>query len=273
MSRQAPRAGFTDVDRETDREFYVRCLEYQSSSPFTQMYKRRTFDLLDMRPGHRVLDVGCGLGQDVLAMAELIGPTGEAVGLDLSRTMIEEARKRSRGTDLPVSYYHGDAHGLPFADGSFDRCHADRTFQHLPHPERALAEMIRVTGPGGKLLIVEPDHETLVIDTPYREVTRRFLAFRSDTLAQGDIAHRLYRMFKEFRLADVAVEAATQVSTDYEATNSVMRFDGGIRVAQEHGVVTEEEADRWVAYIEEAAREDRFLCALTYFITVGRKPA
>ncbi len=273
MGERLPKAGFTDVDREADPHYYVGCLDRQRAGEFNRAYKRRTFELLDIRPGHRVLDVGCGTGDDALEMAELVGADGKVVGIDYSRTMVEEARKRGRVSSLPVEFLQGDAHRLPLPDGGFDRCRADKTFQHLPDPERALSEMIRVTRRGGRLLVVEPDHETLVIDTPYEDVTRRFLAFRSDTLAQGDIAHRLYGMFKEFGLADVAVEAATQVSTEYEATNRVMRFDGGVRVAQEHGAVTGEEADGWVAYIEEAAREGRFFCALTYFITIGRKPA
>lgn len=272
MSQELPRAGFTDVDREADRQFYVRCLEYQNVSAFNLMYKRRTFDLLDLRPGLRVLDIGSGLGQDVLEMARLVGPNGEAVGVDLSQTMIDEARTRSPGADLSVSFHQGDAHELPFVDGSFDRCHADRTFQHLPEPKRALAEMIRVTKPGGWLLIVDPDHETLVIDTPYKDITRRFLAFRSDGLAQGDIAHRLYGLFREAGLVDVAVEGMVNVSTDYE-TAKMFRYVEGMRTSQEYGVVTQEEADRWIAYLEEAGRQGRFFSSYTHFITTGRKPA
>ncbi len=270
MGKQLPRAGFTDVDREAEPELYVRCLEYQNDSAFKQAYKQRTFALLDLQPGHCILDVGCGLGQDVLEMAGIVGPTGEVVGLDFSGTMIEQARERSRDAGLAVTFHRGDVHNLEYGDDSFDRCRADRTFQHLPDPRRALEEMIRVTKPGGRLLIVDPDHETMVIDTPYKDVTRRFLAFRSDGLAQGGIAHHLYRMFKELGLEDVTVEGLANVSTDYE-TAKVFRYVEGMRTAQEHGVVTQEEADQWIEYLEQAGRDGRFFSSNTYFITTGRK--
>ncbi|MEZ4521370.1 MAG: methyltransferase domain-containing protein [Thermomicrobiales bacterium] len=60
-------------------------------------YKRVTYQMIDLKPGDAVLDVGCGAGDDVRAMAEFIGPAGRAVGIDLSQTMIDEARKRSGG--------------------------------------------------------------------------------------------------------------------------------------------------------------------------------
>lgn len=272
MGQERPRAGFTDVDREEDPQFYVRCLEWQNASPFKQMYKQRTFVSLDLQAGHYVLDVGCGLGHDVLEMASLVGDDGRVIGVDSSRTMIDEARKRSAGRELTVSFELGDVHTLRFEDNSFHRCRADRTFQHLADPRQALVEMIRVTRPGGKILVVDPDHETLVIDTPYKDITRRFLNFRSDGLRQGGIAHHMYALFKELGLTDVTVEAIADVSTDYE-TATVFGYRDGILTAVKHGAVTEEESHRWIAYLEEAGRKGWFLASHTYFITTGRKPA
>ncbi len=273
MSQQAPRAGFTDVDREADPRFYVRCLDAQHASAFKQRYKRRTFDLLDLRPGQRVLDVGCGTGQDALALAAAVGPGGRVVGLDFSRTMIDEARGRSRGKALPVAFVRGDVHHLAFADDAFDCCRADRTFQHLPEPRRALAEMVRVTAPGGIVLIVEPDHESRLFDSPYPDVSRRFFAFRNSSLRQPGVAHQLYALFKEFGLTEVAVEPLTEIATAYASIAHVAQFEGGMRIAQRYGVVTEEEADAWLAHLAEADRTGRFFHAFTYFITTGRKPA
>ncbi len=153
MGERLPKAGFTDVDREADPSYYVGCLDLQRAEAFNRAYKRRTFELLDIRPSHRILDVGCGTGDDALEMAELVGVDGKVVGIDYSRTMVEEACERGRASSLPVEFLHGHAHQLPLPDGSFDHCRADKTFQHLPEPERALSEMIRVTKPEGRLLV------------------------------------------------------------------------------------------------------------------------
>lgn len=263
---------FSDVDAAETPEGFVRSLDIQNASAFKQAYAQRTFELLELQPGLRVLDAGCGVGLDAARLAELVGPGGEVVGLDYSATMVDEARRRHRDAGSSLTFLQGDLHALPFDDCSFARCRATGTFQHLAEPRRALDELVRVLAPGGLVLIADGDHETQVIDTPYPELTRRFLAWRSDTLAQGGVAHRLYGWYRELGLAEVAVEATTRISTDYAAINSVMHYDGGMRVAQREGIVTPEEADRWIAYVEEAGRTGRFFCALTYLMTLGRKP-
>jgi ubiquinone/menaquinone biosynthesis C-methylase UbiE len=272
MNTQPPRAEFTDVDRAGDPQAYVRMLESREGQPFHRHYKERVLALLDPQPGDAVLDVGCGLGTDALAITELVGGQGSVVGFDLSQTMLREAQQRGGEMAGRVSFCRGDVHHLPFAEGSFDRCRADRTFQHLPKPRRALAEMIRVTKPGGRLLIVEPDHESRLLDSPYPEISRKFFAFRNATLRQPGIAHQLYRLFREFGLVDVVVEPLTQVTTDYAEIRPTTDLLGGIRLAQRHGAVTTDEADRWSAALEDAIRQGTFFHAMSYFITTGRKP-
>lgn len=71
----------------------------------------------------------------------------------------------------------------------------------------------------------------------------------------------------------MTVEAITQVTTDYETIRPFTRLAEGMRTAQEHGHVTIEEADKWIAHIEEVNRAGRFFHELTSFITLGQKPA
>ena len=269
-----PKAEFTDVDRAADPQYYVDCLDFQHTTAFNQAYKQRSYALLDLSSGHRVLDVGCGTGEEARAMARLVGPKGHVTGLDFSQAMVDVAKQRSEGSDLSdlsVSFVQADARAMPFADNTFDRCRADKTFQHLPNPRGALTEMVRVTKPGGTILIVEPDHETRVLTSPYPEITRRFLAFRNGTLQQPGIAHQLYAFFKEYGLIDVYVEPIVQATTDYETIHPVSMLAEGMRVAQQHGVVTAAEADRWIAAFEDDIRHGRFFHAMNYFFTVGRK--
>lgn len=116
--------------------------------------KRASFALLDIKPGDRVLDVGCGVGEDAVELAQLVGPAGRVVGIDSSQALIE----RARGATSPpgnVEFVVADAVSLSFADESFDRCRCDRTLQHVPTPDLALAEMARVTRVGGVVVISE----------------------------------------------------------------------------------------------------------------------
>jgi ubiquinone/menaquinone biosynthesis C-methylase UbiE len=272
MNTQRPRSEFTAVDQASMPQAYVDCMDFQHHAAFVQQYKARARSLLDLQPGLHVLDAGTGTGEDARAIATCVGPTGQVIGLDVSQTMLEVAKQRSQGLDLPLRFCQADLHHLPFVDATFDRCYADKTFQHLLSPRQALTELVRVLKPGGRLVVVDPDHDTHVLDSPYPEVTRRFLRFRSDGLRQPGIAHQQYELFQEAGLHAVTVEPLTWVTTDYETIRPMSSFIEGMRLAQDQGVVTAEEAERWITALEDAMRTGRFFHAVTYFLTAGSKP-
>jgi len=99
-------------------------------------------DGLQLRGGETVLDVGCGLGDDVIELAQRIGPTGRVVGVDVSNVMITEARRRTAALGLPIAFEVGDARQLRFADGTFDACRTERMLMYVPDVERAMAELV-----------------------------------------------------------------------------------------------------------------------------------
>lgn len=101
--------------------------------------------------------------EDVVALAAVVGPDGEAVGLDSSSAMIAEAIKRHGDTSSSISFQVGDAHRLPFQSECFEGCRIERTLQHLSDPDRVVAEVTRVLKRGGRAVTLDPDWETLVI--------------------------------------------------------------------------------------------------------------
>jgi ubiquinone/menaquinone biosynthesis C-methylase UbiE len=106
-------------------------------------YKQTMLNLLDVRIGQSVLEVGCGTGDDARDIARFVGPTGHVTGLDYSEAMIEVARERSQASDLPVEFQLGDAQNLIFADSSFDRYRAEKMLMHVSDPKKAITEAVR----------------------------------------------------------------------------------------------------------------------------------
>jgi ubiquinone/menaquinone biosynthesis C-methylase UbiE len=153
------RSDFTDVDRAGDPGHLVRFLNAVSALDIVRAYKRHSFDLLGVRPGNVVLDLGCGNGDDVRELARLVGPTGRVVGVDRSETMIATARERLGDEKLAVEFHVGDAYRLEFPDETFDACRADRVFHHLERPGHALAELVRVARSATRLVTIEPDFD------------------------------------------------------------------------------------------------------------------
>src|SRR5262245_54965706 len=109
--------GFQDVDRAGDPGALVSYLDTVTALDAARAYKRQSFVRLGLQDGQSVLDVGCGAGDDLRALAALVGPTGRVVGVESSAEMLAQARERTRG--LPVDVRMGHAQRLDFPDGSF----------------------------------------------------------------------------------------------------------------------------------------------------------
>lgn len=103
------------------------------------------------RGDERALDVGTGAGALAFALAPLVR---EVVGIDRVPELLERARERVRELSN-VTFVEGDAESLPFEDASFDLVGTLRTLHHVPRPELVVAELARVTRPGGLILVVD----------------------------------------------------------------------------------------------------------------------
>lgn len=112
--------------------------------------------LADFPAGAKVLDVGCGGGQLLLAMAAR-QPDWRLTGLDLSDGQVKRARARAAGAGAGVDFVQGSALDLPFADDTFDGVVSVASIKHWPDPARGLAEIYRVLKPGGTMLVFEVD--------------------------------------------------------------------------------------------------------------------
>jgi ubiquinone/menaquinone biosynthesis C-methylase UbiE len=106
-------------------------------------------DFLQPRGDERALDVGTGAGALAFALAPLVR---EVVGLDPVPELLELARQR---TQPNTEFVEGDGAALPFPGASFDLAGTHRTLHHVAEPERVVAELARVTRPGGHVLVVD----------------------------------------------------------------------------------------------------------------------
>jgi len=119
-------------------------------------------DRLNLQPGDRVLDLGCGRGRHVYALYWGETPV-HVVGADLSESEVHatangffELPPPADSPDRSASLSAADAAKLPFADGSFDAVICSEVLEHVPDPDAALAEIVRVTRPGGQVALSVP---------------------------------------------------------------------------------------------------------------------
>ena len=107
-------------------------------------------DTADLHAGWRVLDVATGSGNAAIAAARL---GCEAVGVDYVPALLERGRERAAAEQLEVELLEGDAESLPFEDGSFDAVTSVFGSMFAPDHEKAAAELLRVTRPGGTIAL------------------------------------------------------------------------------------------------------------------------
>ena len=264
--------GFSEVDRSTDPQYFVAYLDAAGANAAIRLLEDRILERLQIKPGGRFLDVGCGTGDDVRGMARLVGPGGWVVGVDNSATMIEEASKRSAGLSLPVEFRLADAAALDFADATFDGCRTERVLQHVSDPQAVLGEIVRVAKPGGRVVCLEPDWETLVVDAPDRDTTRAILNFRCDSIKNGWIGRQLPRLFKQAGLTDVRVELPSMAEIDFQFADAAFQLRAYAEQAAEAGVVTTAAAMAWSRSLEQAAANGCFFMTVTPFLVSASKP-
>jgi ubiquinone/menaquinone biosynthesis C-methylase UbiE len=202
----------------------------------------------------------------VIEMARLVGKTGRVVGVDSSQVMVAEARRRSEG--LPADIVVGDAENLEFPARTFDACRSERAFMYLD-AGRALDEMIRVTKPGGRLVVFDVDHDGISIDSPRPAVTRKMVQFLSDNHRNGIVGRQLKRFFMERGLIDISFKPHSHV---LPFSFFKRLCSGSVIKAQEAGVITKSDGEQWLNELADADKRGFFLMVVPGFIVGGRKP-
>jgi SAM-dependent methyltransferase len=235
-----------------------------------QAFKRRSHRLLRPESGDRILDVGCGVGDDVQALTTHVGPEGSVLGIDKSESLIEEARSRTDDSSI-AEFRVGDAMDLDVPDDSVDACRADRMFQHLTDPGQALAEMCRVTRPGGRVAVTDVDWGTLVLDAagvdPAR--TESVIDPRWSVARHPRIGRRLRGLVQDAGLTEMSIDAGTVVLTDFGLVKAVFNLEDRLAAMDDADELSAEAADDWLAGVRAAGADDRLFAAISGVTVAG----
>ncbi len=234
----------------------------------------RLLEPLELRAGLKVLDVGSGPGHTTVAMAQRVSPGGHVTGVDINAEFVQRAGNRARaaGLDAAIEYRRCDFPPLPFSDRTFDRVWCKNVLEYVDDAAATVAEMARVTAPGGIVVAVDSDWDMIAVELgdEWRELTAQVLnAAKSIALNEPRIGRRLFHHFLAAGLQQIDVKVFA--SPDRKGLMAGMLRNSLARYAIDSGKVTPSEVKRWLAALDDAIGAGRYLFLLPQFVVSGRR--
>jgi arsenite methyltransferase len=245
-------------------------IEAQYATPDLVQQRSVVRAALDLQPGEDVLDIGSGPGLLACEMAAEVGRRGSVHGIDPSESMLAIGRGRERvPSSAPVTLTAGDACALPFAEDSFDAVTATQVYEYVTDMPAALGEARRVLRPGGRLLVLDTDWDSLVWHSSDRERMRRVLTAWDEHVVDPYLPRRLTRLLEDAGFAVARRMAHPLLNAGYDRdTFSAGLIDLIASFVPGRRGISEADARAWADELI-ALRSDYFFSLNRYlFVTV-----
>lgn len=246
-------------------------LERRSQYPDQVQVNDALCRILNPIQGEHILEVGCGSGLMCRLIAPFVSPKGHITGIDLNPEVIQFARKYASQENLSslITFEVGDAEAIPYSNNSFHGAFAARLLLYIQNPQKVIRELIRVVRPGGRIVLMDWDFETVVVDHLNRELTRRILQWRTDHKDGNNWSGRqLFRLMKSQGLSTVKVyPVITMAKSENNSLTQSLRH--GALGAFDNKVINQEEYKAWLTEFEILLRDRLFFASIVYFIAYG----
>ena len=247
-------ATYSNVDASPDPANAATWMDRVAAMPAVAAYKEHMRSLLAPLDGV-IIDVGCGLGDDVRALGE------RCIGIDPSRTMLATAVARGG------AFIGGSVEHLPVRAGSCAGARADRVLQHLRDPAAAVGALSGAVRSGGLVVVADPEQSTLEIEGPDPELTRSVADFRVRGIRNAFMGSQLPGLFAAAGLVDVEQASWTLELRDPDDAFGIPTWS---RFLLDAGTFDAAQADRFDATLAASAAAGTFCYRIGFIVSWGR---
>ena len=266
-----------DLDESTIRSI-ADILELRGRHPQQAAIRRAYLDSLGSLAGLRALDVGCGTGVVARDIARRVGPGGSVTGVDPAHGLIDTAERiRSEQALDNAAFSVEDGRALSFADASFDLTAAVTVLCHVPERAAVLREMVRVTRPGGTVLVFDGEYAANQIQHPDPDATGRVIAgWHQGAIDDPYLMRRIVPFVQSAGLVVERIDGYLHVEAGQvdEATSFIWRWGQyAVRQALAVGTVDEATAFQWTEQLRDLNQRSELYGSVTYVGVVARKPS
>ena len=263
--------GFRNVDSQSQPEKFKAYLKYIDEHHSFQEYKREMIKRLQIKSNSKVLDLGSGLGFDVERLSKIVAPSGEVIGVDISKTMIDDAKLRTSSNSNNIKFYVGDIHKLEFPDDSIDACRCDRTLQHIENPSSVISKVYRVLRQGGWMVSAEPDWGTYIISGNEKDITCKI----AETFAQGFnnpwIGRQLYYLYKKAGFSNIELTGHVLICKSFTDADKIFDITETAKRVSTNDPSYNKKIFDWVEQIKKDEKHLPLVATVTLFMVSGQK--
>lgn len=247
-------------------------IERSYQTPDIVRQRLAVLSTLSLQRGESVLDAGCGTGLLLELMAQSVGSTGVAQGVDYSNDMLAMARRRCG--DLPqASLARASVEKLDFDSDSFDAVSCTQVLLYVDEVRQALSEMARVLKPGGRLVIVETDWDGAILHSSDSAMTRKIFDNWDQAVSNPNLPRRLKPLLANAGLSRIQFQTVPIVNTQYSDIEFSRSMVGNFAdVAIKHDVISKEQAEAWKSDLQALADNGEYFFAVNRFIVSAVKP-
>jgi SAM-dependent methyltransferase len=248
-----------------------RRVEATYLTPDVVAQRRSVVRALGLRDGEDVIDIGSGPGLLACDMAAVVGARGSIVGIEPSESMRNLAARREPDEgSAPISFRDGDAGALPADDESFDAAVSTQVYEYVEDVAGALAEAHRVLRPGGRILVLDTDWDSIVWHSSDDERMRRVLAAWEAHLVDARLPRRLRGLLAGAGFTISRLEVIPIVNAGYDRDTFSANVLGVIAAfVAGRGGMSEEDAAAWAEDL--IGMGEDYLFTLNRYVFVGVK--
>lgn len=247
-------------------------LESRATMPKFVAVRDAYFKAINLPSCKSVLELGCGTGVVCRAIATWPGFDGDVTGSDLSASLIKTAEKLTKSAGLDrVTFLQADGQGSTNHDGEFDLVLGHTVISHVSDPDALLKEALRLTRPGGRVVIHDGDYASMTFNTGAPEYDRvlpakYFEAIVANPFVMREIPSRARDL--DLKLSD-AIGAVVLETGGGEYFPGIIRNYAPIAVAA--GTVSEAEAVGWAAALDRSLDRNSFFGSCNFVTYIFEK--
>mgnify|MGYP001065809758 CR=1 FL=1 len=247
-------------------------IEYlEKTTQLLKEIKEKSYErFLNIEEGH-IADIGCGTGQDVINLAQLIPGNVKVTGVDIEDAMIRKAEELAQGMEK-VAFVKANVEELPFDHEALHGLRNERLIQHVHDPLQAFREFNRVLKPGASLVIVETDWSSISLYCGLPGMANRIKDFYANhNVANGSVALELDTLLLQTGFRDIEFNVYPLVSHSLQQVIAFTRLDYILAQMLERELLTTEEHEAWNKTLQEADQNGHFALSLNLVVATGIK--